>query len=479
MRGKNVISLFLALVLTLTLGACTVPGNNPADSTTAAVAGTGEFRVGYGKVEITPEESVPLAGFGNVEQRMSTGYIDRLYTTCIAVTDSQGNTILLFASDLASWFSSVAVSCREFVANETGIPYENILFSASHTHSGPSIVTTSNASISRYNDTLAKNMAQAALDALASQAAAKMHIASVEIEGLNFVRHYELADGKKVGYESMIPAEGAVAHAGIGDYNMQLLKFTREGEKDIVLMNWQGHPTRTSAKKYDVSADVVGQLCIQMEEKMDCYAAYFQGAAGNMNLKTEVLSEEFPQDYKDHAAAVIQQVMDANLEFTEVFADKVTCMTRTYTGKVNHEEDHMVDSANIVQAFWNQSNDRKESDALAAQYGIRSVYHAGSIITRSKLAETADLDMIVASIGDVGIVSAPYEMFAGSGLQIKERSPFAMTFIAGYASGHQGYIPSTDAFEYEGYETDNTKFVRGTAEELVEGFVNMLEEIHG
>ena len=61
-----------------------------------------EIRVGFGRTDITPDCSVPLAGFGNVSKRMSTGYLDRIYTTCIAISDPQGSTVLLFGSDLCT-----------------------------------------------------------------------------------------------------------------------------------------------------------------------------------------------------------------------------------------------------------------------------------------------------------------------------------------------------------------------------------------
>ena len=37
--------------------------------------------------------SVPLAGYGNTSQRMSTTLLDYLYATCIAITDGDGNII--------------------------------------------------------------------------------------------------------------------------------------------------------------------------------------------------------------------------------------------------------------------------------------------------------------------------------------------------------------------------------------------------
>ena len=45
-----------------------------------------QLKVGYSRVDFTPEMSVPLAGYGNTHKRMSQGYYSRIYTTCIAIT---------------------------------------------------------------------------------------------------------------------------------------------------------------------------------------------------------------------------------------------------------------------------------------------------------------------------------------------------------------------------------------------------------
>ena len=76
---------------------------------------------------------------------------------------------------------------------------------------------------------------------------------------------------------------------------------------------------------------------------------------------------------------------------------------------------------------------------------------------------------------DIGGVVVPYEMFDTSGMQIKDGSPFAKTFIFGYASpGGGSYIPDEKAFDNEGYETNQCRFVRGTAEKLVAAYLDML-----
>ena len=95
---KKIISLLLVLVLMLGLVACGAAEQTGGDTTVAAE--NGGFRVGYGKAEVTPEGPVGMGGYGRSDQRISTGVLSYLYVTCIAITDADDNTILLYGMDL-------------------------------------------------------------------------------------------------------------------------------------------------------------------------------------------------------------------------------------------------------------------------------------------------------------------------------------------------------------------------------------------
>ena len=68
--------------------------------------GNATLLVGYGRSEITPTISVPLAGYGNTLTRMSQGVLDPQYTSCTAITDANDNTVLLITNDIISIMAS-------------------------------------------------------------------------------------------------------------------------------------------------------------------------------------------------------------------------------------------------------------------------------------------------------------------------------------------------------------------------------------
>lgn len=60
------------------------------EETSTEPATSGQFEVGFARVDIRPTEPQPLAGYGNTLTRMSVGSLDYLYCQCIAMKDEDG-----------------------------------------------------------------------------------------------------------------------------------------------------------------------------------------------------------------------------------------------------------------------------------------------------------------------------------------------------------------------------------------------------
>lgn len=471
---KRIIAYVLLIVLTAGLLGCKSTPIQPETATTQVST----FSVGYAKVDVTPDFSVPLNGYGNIETRMSTGFLDRIYATCVAITDERNETVLLFAYDMASADPKFLTTLRASVSQKTGVAEHNIMLTASHSHSAPAVGSSKVEVQAKYDRQLAVWMTDLAIEAMADRKEAQMYIGAVEIVGQNFVRHYKLDDGTCVGYSSMV-SNNAVAHQGIGDYTMQLLKFTREGDKDVLMANWQCHPHRTGGStKYDISSDIVGVLRNTLEQELNCDFIYVQGAAGNMNPTSLLPNEKVADSYVEQGQQIAQFVIDAgDSVYTQVETGNVEVLRKDLDVSVDHSEDHLLPYAMQVQAIWTSTNDRAQAEELGKPLGIRSPYHAGRIVANNKLGQTDTMELNAISIGDVGIVTAGYEMFAANGIYIKENSPYEMTIVMGYANDNNTYIPSIDSFEYEAYENDQTRYESGTGEMLAETLVNMLADL--
>ena len=95
------------------------------------------FRAGCGKVKITPESPVRLAGYES-RNRPSEGVAADLYARALAINDGKSWTVLV-AADVIDFDP---VGCREIkteARRRFGIREELILLVGSHTHSGPEV----------------------------------------------------------------------------------------------------------------------------------------------------------------------------------------------------------------------------------------------------------------------------------------------------------------------------------------------------
>ena len=81
------------------------------------------------------------------------------------------------------------------------------------------------------------------------------------------------------------------------------------------------------------------------------------------------------------------------------------------------------------------------------------------------------------NVRDLVTVALPGEVFVEVGLEIKRRSPFARTLVCSLANDAVGYIPTEKAFGEGSYETIQSPVAIGTAAELVESAVKLLQQL--
>jgi len=438
-----------------------------------------QLQVGFGRKKITPQVPVPLGGYGNSSRRISQNVLSDIYTTCVAFTGEDGTTVLLYHNDLGNCASTVFPAARQTIADAVGLPVEHVMLCCTHTHSAPDLHSDL-PSIVQFRPWLVEQFIAAAQDALADRKNATMSIAFTKTKSLNFVRHYIMNDGSYVG-DNFGTTEGKtyVSHTTQADPEMRLIKFTREGGKDILLCNWQTHPHRTGGgKKFDLSADIVGAMRDIMEEKTDCLFAYYSGGSGNINPSSRIKEENITADYLEQGQAMAEYALNALDKLSPVNNGSVQILPVNYAGPVNHTQDHLLDIAKEIQKVWKETADGKLCRQMGAPHGIHSPYHANAIVIKSQLPETKNIPMFAFSIGDVAFIMAPCEMFDTNAKYIRDFSPFKMTFIVTYANEAVSYIPSSYAYIHGCYGADNGRFAPGTGEILANKYLSMLNQLY-
>ena len=312
-----------------------------------------EFMAGYAQVDITPEEALPLAGYGDMD-RYFTGIEEdsRLYVTCIAMTDKYDTTALLLSVDSYNtnqqWSNGAKTAIVEALAEKhVDMDIDRIYISATTTMSAPELVYTGidpemKEKVDAYRQTVVAACAAAAVEACEDRTPVTMYhndmdasqgmvhlkaeqeitVADGDVETrLNYNTHYNVVknddESKTYVASTNFGPSGYLNHKDYTatevaqpDDTMGLLIFRpNDGDKDpIVLANWSAKANITSSgtnryglENYNVlSADYVGFFRNAMAEA-GMRTAFFQGTSGNVSAFPLVASLRNPEVMADVA----------------------------------------------------------------------------------------------------------------------------------------------------------------------------------
>ncbi len=473
---KKIICLLLTAVLVLGLCACGSSGEGKTQK---------GFQVGFSRQSITPTQTgVQIAG-GDASSRLSTGFLDEVSTTCIAIS-KDGETYLIYTCDFMILYNSIIDPVKVVIESATGVPKANILFNCTHTHSGVNILSTNWDGATAYRELFSTRALKAAEKALEDLSPATVSYGSTQTEGMTFVRHYRMNDGGTYGNgHGTKNTSGIKEHMYEADGELQIIKFTRaaEDKKDIIIASFPSHATTVNGtNRTALSACYPGAFRAKVEES-GVHCAFFQGASGDQ-IPTSKIKElpATPNDHKLHGAKLAEYALAVELT---PMADTALKFNRwSYTGnsmKEGIDDPELMAKANEIASVSAQKGSSDPAVAeLVAKYGFESVYEATGLRSRANAEATRTMDLVAMTLGtDISMVFAPYEMFGMHGKYIKDNSPFAMDFIVTCSEDYQGYFPHIEGCEEGFYEYDVTKYERGTGEKLAELFVTTLTEMKG
>ena len=481
---KKLITLLLALVMVLSLCACGGGEEGGKKETFDTL------QVGYGKAKIQPDDlNLVLTGGGD-PNRYITGVLDYLYLTCIAVTDTEGTTALFYTVDIQSSSSTWSEPARAFISERTGIPTSHIFFGSTHTHSAPGLSNSTDAQ-RKFSKIFEDGLIKATDDALADRADAQIQIGSANGvmengKSLAFVRHWVMSDGSVFGSNFGNGSLGFKGHPYEADTEAQLIKFVRpaEDKKDVLMVSWPCHSTFNGTTTLtNLSADWPSPTRDYIEANSDCLAAIFLSGAGNQIPTTYWSDEDHYLDYRQYGAELGKIIVAALPNTTEVNDGAIKVVSKEYTTESNHYTD--MERLGLAKDVYNyfRENGQTAGTAYAKQNGFMSPYEARAYVQRSQLADTQSLTMEALCIGDLSFAVAPYEMFSKSAQEIKNNTPFEMTFVMAYTNGSKGYIPTTEGYEYNNnvgcYEAYASAWPKGAAEELSAGYLDLLKDLKG
>jgi neutral ceramidase len=268
-------------------------------------AAIGRFEAGWSLRSITPPIGTPLAGFGDRRGKPSTGVHDEIFVKALAVSDGTDKAVIV-GSDMLIVPENVAELVRSRVSEQTTLTANNILFNASHTHSGPGAFApglASKAFNGPYDPNipvfLAGAFTEAIVEACRSLEPAKLTHGSVNAP--EYIRNRTRKDGKV-------------------DSELSYMLIEQKDGDRCFLVSYSAHPTVLGADNMKFSGEYPGFLMRRITERTGAEAIYLGGAVGSMSPRPPVGKDPFDR-CRAMGAALADKVLQAAAN-TTAFEDK-------------------------------------------------------------------------------------------------------------------------------------------------------------
>ncbi len=348
------------------------------------------MRAGFGVCAISPTPPVYLAGFGARTEPAQTVHED-LEARALVLSDESASSCLVVC-DLLGMTPDVSIPIREAIAGELGVTRGNVVLACTHTHSGPSLISGSDAIgwpvPDGYAAFVGKGCVTAAAVALDAATAVELRFARAPLpDGVAFNRRGGDYEGPWLSV-LQAPGAGIVANFGI-------------------------HPVLLGPEWLAVATDWVGPFRHALEALVDGTAIELTGSLGDINPTPP--SGEPGDSYAPWASA--EQTADYGKHLAHFAAESLD-HAKPVSGELRVVRDETIE-----------------------------VPVGGTAIATLHGEPTMNVELVEWAIGDVRLVSVPGEAFHALGREISSTRGDRV-LLAGLAPWH-GYLPHPYGDGYE------------------------------
>lgn len=412
----------------------------------AAVSGATEFRAGVAKTNLEPPLGTPMAGYGAA--RFAKGVLDPIEARVLALSDGSRK-IAVVTLDLCY---TLEPPIMEKIRASVRRSIDEVIFVASHTHSGPTYAAAPEA---------AEHAAVRIVEAI--QAAAKAMMPARIGNGwgetyLGFNRRYLRPDGSLMMFWRN---ESKVSTTFPFDPTVGVIRVDRsDGTPLAMLVHYACHPVVLGPDNVDYSADYPGEMRKVVEQEIGngVMAFFLQGAPGDIN------------PYADKTP-LIEDAVSVMKETGRKLALEAVRVSHTITTKA--PANPLIQTKTVTIHAANRWDTVKLQSVLKEKYRIDAL-HAGRL-----LAEHMELPVTTLLLNqDLAFVGMPGEPFVEFQMQLRAKSPLPNSFLIGYTNGYFAYFPTIAAAVRGGYGADSTVVPTeaGTGERMLNtGLISLYE----
>ncbi len=421
----------------------------------------GELLAGAAATNLVADDSLVIGGW--IGPRKVVGQEGELRASAVVIQDPRGQRVALVECDVLMINRDLLDDAAKRIERETGVPFDNILINATHTHHAPTTC-----SIHGYTreEAFTRQVCDKAVEAAI---AASKRLTPVTME-------FRLGEESSVGHNSRILLgdgmiswggvhEDAVRPTGPFDPELPVWAFRKpSGGLEAVLFNHSTHTIGT-LKPNVRSPSFYGLAAQDLEKARGGTFLFFEGASGSTH-------NELPTaEATTRIESAVTTALDAA---TPHPVRSVAALRSEFPYKVRHFDEAADDKA-VVDYCQKRI---KDAPTVAS---IIEVFRGMRRELASHQGEQRKTWIQALRIGDTAVVGIPGECFTALGQEIKRRSPFRYTYVFELANDYVGYIPDKKGQELGGYQTWtglHSFLEPGTGEAMVAEAVRLLERLH-
>jgi len=414
----------------------------------------------------TSNITLPLgAANGGVIARggLATHIHDDMHARCLALDDGRTRVVIAIC-DLRMIGREVVDEVKRRVRDAIGLPPENVLVSATHTHGAPAAIGMHTADVDCwYRDFLTNRIADGLRRAITNLAPARIGWAVGSVPQHVFNRRWFMREGlilpdpfggqaDRVRMNPPRASEDLLKPAGPVDPELAVLSVQHaDGRPLALLANYGLHYVggyergHVSADYFAIFADRIQQLIGADRLDPPFVAMMSNGTSGDIN------NIDFRGPRQRYAPWT---------RMREVAIDVADEAFRVYKQIKYREDAPLAVRATELQLGVRRPDARRIEWARAILKEdtnpnrlTRPEIYASEALELAKFPEKVPVPLQAIRIGELGIAAVPCEVFAETGLAIKAQSPLRPTFTIELANGYNGYLPTPEQHELGGYET--------------------------
>jgi neutral ceramidase len=425
---------------------------------------TRTFSAGAATSNITPALGSPIVG--GFVPFPATHVHDELHARCLVLDDGTTKLVLVVC-DLLGIDRLVSDEARFFLQQDLGIAKENVLISATHTHSAASALGKDARIVSDTMDEYQRFVARRIVDGVkrANNLLRPAQIAwgSADAPEHVFNRRWHMKPGTipanpfgGIDKVKMNPPAGSpdlLEPAGPTDPAIAFIAVRELNGKPIAVFSTYGLHYVGGVGSGHISADYFGLYCdglgrlLQADRQTPAFVALMSngtsGDINNINFRKPRAKQESYAQMKFVADDIAQKVHAGMAKL--VYRDHVTLGARY------KEEPIAVRRPTPELLDWAKKK-IAEGPKVAGKTDL-SVIYAERALLMARHPEKLKLPLQALRIGDVAMASMPCEIFCEIGLDFKKRSKLQPAWLVSLNHGYYGYLPTSRQHELGGYET--------------------------